>query len=131
MTDPRENPLVRVIRKGWEQLDAEVDEIVAASADLEVTKNGPEGTVYHQRLEQLKARARGKAEILAYIMNVAYPAAWKGATADDISNEAGRRKKYRVGAERYGTVGVEWNTNVLTASRDELTVLDDKRGVLS
>ena len=130
MTDPRENPLVRVIRKGWEQLDAEVDDIVEGTAML--SPSDADARLHQEKeLEKLKARARGKAEILAYIMNVAYPAAWKGATADDISNEAGRRKKYRVGGESYGTVGVEWNTNVLTASREELNVLADKRGVLS
>ena len=97
MTDVREDSLLRVSQRAWKQLDDEVDAIMAAAP-------GELDQAYMQQ------RARGKAEILALVMNIGWPLAWKGATADDISTEAGRRATMRRAGREYGTIGVESST---------------------
>ena len=119
---------VRIIEEGWKQLDAEVDEIMALAA--RANPGGAADAVMPVELELLKARARGKAEILAYAMNVSYPKVWRAATADDVSNEAGRRAHYRAAGQRYGTIGVESSTLQLTQTTPGWTLLEDQRGVL-
>lgn len=111
------SPLLRCTQRGWAQIDSEVDAIMAAApGDLD------------QAL--LKASARGKAEILAELMRHGCPRAWAGATADDVSAEAGRRAQYRNEGRRYGTLGVETSTRHLTDTEEGWTLMDNKRGVL-
>lgn len=111
------SPLLRCTQRGWAQIDSEVDAIMAAApGDLD------------QAL--LKARARGKAEILAELMRHGCPRAWSGATADDVSAEAGRRAQYRNEGQRYGTIGVESSTLQLTETAEGWTLMENKRGVL-
>lgn len=121
---PEKTPIVRLIEEGWKQLDAEVDEIMA------LAEKAKEIHELEYDLAFAKARARGKAEILAYAMNVAYPKAWRAATADDVSNEAGRRAHYRSTGQGYGTIGVESSTLQLTQTAPGWTLMDDNRGVL-
>jgi hypothetical protein len=121
MTDVREDPLLRVSQRAWKQLDDEVDAIMAF-ADPITEEDAAD-------LDRLKARARGKAEILAVVMNIGWPLAWKGATADDISAEAGRRAAMRRAGGEYGTIGVESSTVHLQVSKPGWTLAPDKRGV--
>lgn len=89
--------------EAWRQLDAEVDQIVAASAEPDAAKQPR-----WNELEKLKARARGKAEILAVFMTL-YGARghdeqafeW---TADVVSTEAGKRRAMRTRGVEYFTV---------------------------
>lgn len=85
----------------WEQLDSEVDAITAATPDS-------------QEAALLKAAARGKAEVLALFMDL-LGGGWKGATADDISREAGRRAAARRAGRDYRTVGAEQEPHGLLA----------------
>jgi hypothetical protein len=126
MTDVREDPLLRVSQRAWKQLDEEVDAIMAAATAAEAE---PESMAKAQALVQRQARARGKAEILAVVMNIGWPLAWKGATADDISTEAGRRAAMRRAGREYGTIGVESSTVHLQVSKPGWTLAPDKRGV--
>lgn len=126
---------VRIIEEGWKQLDAEVDAIIASQAEIDALRPSegvilPDTTGAIDRQLARKARARGKAEILAYAMNVSYPKAWRAATADDVSNEAGRRAHYRSTGQGYGTIGVESSTLQLTQTAPGWTLMDDNRGVL-
>ena len=123
MTDVREDPLLRVSQRAWKQMDDEVDEIMAASSQLEGPP-APGGEVMTRQ-----QRARGKAEILALVMDIGWPLAWKGATADDIANEAGRRAVMRRAGREYGTIGVESSTVHLRTPKDGWALAPDKRGV--
>lgn len=96
--------------EAWQQLDAEVDQISALVAGEKAdADNGsaPHPTRCYE-LEKLKARARGKAEILAVFMTL-YGAwghdekahVW---TADEISTEAGKRRAMRLRGRGYFTI---------------------------
>lgn len=103
------------IRKAWEQLDEATDEIVRRQTHLNSMISAPEqGPAvvdrFRAELDLVKARARGKAEILALIM----PAPLH--TSEAISQEAGRRWQARQRGVAYGTPGIR-----LAAA----TVMDD------
>lgn len=123
MTDVREDPMLRVSQRAWKQLDDEVDAIA------ELAAKAAQAHEFEYDLTFAKARARGKAEILAVVMDIGWPLAWKGATADDISAEAGRRATMRRAGREYGTIGVESSTVHLRAPKDGWTLAPDKRGV--
>lgn len=122
MTDVREDSLLRVSQRAWKQLDDEVDRIMAYTGELTDEDVAD--------LDHLKARARGKAEILALVMNIGWPLAWKGATAEEISTESGRRATMRRAGREYGTIGVESSTVHLHAPKAGWTLAPDKRGVV-
>jgi len=83
-----------ILTIAWRQLDETVDQIVA----LGVAGATPE---QQYDLDQLKAAARGKAEILALFMTPHF------ADADAISAEAARRYTARVtGDADYKTAGL-------------------------
>ena len=94
---PRRGPTVTtgksLIHKAWEQLDAEVDELMRLGGQPTTTD------VLDQIIEK-KARARGKAEILALFMTPHF------ATADQIADEAGRRYGLRAAGKHVDTPGV-------------------------
>jgi hypothetical protein len=91
-----------ILTIAWRQLDETVDQIVAqqqAVKALDPTK--PDLTDTVDVLIQLKAAARGKAEILALFMAPHF------ADADAISAEAARRYTARVtGDADYKTAGL-------------------------
>ena len=86
-----------IIERAWEQLDAQVDEILTLASDSDVNIN----PTLANALEVAKARARGKAEVLALLMVPHYP------TADAVAEEAGRRAAARqAGDGTYRTEGL-------------------------
>ena len=92
--------------EAWRQLDAEVDQIVNV-ADALKTEGDIDGA-QTGTLVELKARARGKAEILAVFMTLygarGYDEAAFEWTADDVSTEAGKRRAMRTRGREYFTV---------------------------
>jgi len=132
MTDVREDSLLRVVQRGWAQLDKTVDEIGAAQPEIDALERERKPDLEHLIDKQIarKAAARGKAEILAVAMNIGWPLAWKGATADDVAAEAGRRAAMRREGREYGTIGVESSTVHLHAPKAGWVLAPDKRGVI-
>lgn len=108
------------IQKAWEQLDAQVDEIVALAplVDAERLLRGDQATAAvwakRRQLAEMKAAARGKAEILALIMEPIFT------TADEISTEAGLRYDARRRGVEHHTPG----TNPATAAQDLKAALE-------
>jgi len=90
-----------IIARGWSQLDETVDGILA------VTKVGEVDSESRTDALKLQSMARGKAEILAELMQEFGGAPWEDATADDVSAEAGRRAEARAKGMPYQTRGVE------------------------
>lgn len=89
-----------ILTIAWRQLDETVDQIVA----LGVAGATPEA---QYDLDQLKAAARGKAEILALFMVPHFVDADGNPSADAISEEAARRYTARVtGNAEYKTAGL-------------------------
>ena len=107
------------IRKAWAQLDVAVEEVVRLNAlikRLEDDKEAPApGFIasFQRDLDLEKAKANGKAEILAIIM----PAPLT--TPEEISREAGRRWQAKQQGIKYETPGIR-----LVAA----TVMDDIDG---
>lgn len=75
--------MMEALHEGWAQLDREVDEIMEA-----MNSGADASTILH-----LKARSRGKAEVLVLFMPHPFD------TADDISKEAGLRWQARQNGE--------------------------------
>lgn len=92
--------------EAWRQLDAEVDQIVNV-ADALKTEGDIDGA-QTGTLVELKARARGKAEILAVFMTLygarGHDEAAFEWTADEVSTEAGKRRAMRTRGREYFTV---------------------------
>lgn len=92
--------------EAWRQLDAEVDQIVNV-ADALNTEGDIDGA-QTGTLVELKARARGKAEILAVFMTLygarGYDEEAFEWTADEVSTEAGKRRAMRTRGREYFTV---------------------------
>lgn len=91
------------IRKAWEQLDGATDEIVRLSETIQAAKaNSDWETVrtFDRDLALEKAKALGKAEILALIM----PAPLN--TPKAIGQEAGKRYQARRAGVKYETPGL-------------------------
>jgi hypothetical protein len=99
-----------VIRQAWEQLDEQVDEIMELTAKAEAAGFDK---VIEVALERAKARARGKAEILALIMAPYYE------SAEEISAEAGQRWAARKNGTEHTTKGISitWRPG-MTPGRD-------------
>lgn len=112
-----------VIQQAWAQLDDEVDEIMKLTPVVEAEKRlgGYEATpaVWARRrgLAEMKARARGKSEILALIMSPIFT------TADEISAEAGQRYAARLMGLTRQTPG----TDPATAAHDLRDALERRQ----
>lgn len=98
---------VTLVEQAWAQLDAQVDEIMTLAPQVEAEKDiygaGLDYGAGQRRaaLDVAKARARGKAEILALFMAPHFT------TADEISQEAGNRYQARqTGNTTYTTKGL-------------------------
>lgn len=100
--------MLRALKEAWEQLDAEVDQIVALAERIKSGEGlDDDRALDTANLGRLQARARGKAEILALFMTRysvrrtgETPALW---TADEVSTEAGKRRRMAVKGRRYVT----------------------------
>lgn len=93
-----------IIEQAWAQLDAQVDEIYRLGDEAnQYGLDGDPGLAEETYREMLvaKARARGKAEILALLMAPYY------ATADEISVEAAARAQARATGQRHRTLGLD------------------------
>jgi hypothetical protein len=85
------------LHQGWEQLDREVDAIMAMEGERATAREAgdlPAATIrhlgeLHDKIEVAKARSRGKAEVLALFMPLPFH------TADAIAAEAGLRWQAR------------------------------------
>lgn len=98
------------IRKAWEQLDVAVDEIARLTAQVQEIKAAGDprlAATFERDLLVEKAKARGKAEILALIM----PAPLN--TADAISAEAGVRHAAKQAGKQHETPGIRMVGRVL------------------
>ena len=91
-------PMSSRILEAWHQLDEQVDEIVSVGQGDPVTDE--DSAAWANHLNVLKARARGKAEILALLMPAPFD------TADAISMEAGKRQAMRAAGRAYRTPGL-------------------------
>jgi hypothetical protein len=99
-----------IIEKSWEQLDAQLDEIIALKAKVnslgggDTMKVDTEGWI--DQFAAARARARGKAEILALFMAPHFN------TADEVSMESSRRRAARLaGDTSYVTPGLTGSTS--------------------
>lgn len=94
------------LEEAWQQLDAEVDQIVNVKDALntEGDIDGAQGAT----LLALQNRARGKAEILATFMTLygawAYDETRHHWTTDEVSTEAGKRRAMRTRGREYFTL---------------------------
>lgn len=88
-----------IIEQGWEQLDSQVDEIMALTAKAQALEPAKAGE-YTGRIAVAKAAARGKAEILA-LMTVPH-----FRTTEEVSTEAGARWKARQAGTPHVTPGL-------------------------
>lgn len=85
--------MATLVEKAWAQLDAEVDQIAAEAAKAPTAES-------EAHIALLKARARGKAEILFLFMSPHFN------SVDEIAVEAARRKQYRDAGAEYTSPGM-------------------------
>lgn len=83
--------MMEALHEGWAQLDREVDQIMNVAEGLR-TEGDVDGAT-ERNLEVLKARSRGKAEVLVLFMPHPFD------TAEDIAKEAWLRWKARQDGE--------------------------------